>query len=318
MPWGTPFPPCLGSLRSQLSSISANTMSFLSPLPAEIRNKIIALTMPMGVTIAPCKTGSPRATEQSPKHGELHSNVEKSLPQIVYRKLIINGDKQYVYEDEQAQAYGALLLTNRTINQELAAQFYGSNNFAFPSSQFLQPFIRNLSTSTLSYLRTISLSIYLHETTWMWHPSREWNPIPDVNPLIKQLSCLRECGNLGLLSIELEAQSCKVQPYVFDWFLSEGRKMIGLAPSIRVAFFFCERCTNSEKSQHWSWGSASGSHLWEVTNFIGSTPVRTCLSYLRSKLLLAIRAFSFPGLPRQIYLIDLSSSLCIGPVPVFK
>ena len=276
---------CLGSLWSQLSIISANNMSFLSPLPAEIRNKIIALSMPMCVTVAPCKTGSPIAAEKTLKHSKSHSNVEKSRTQIVYRKLTTNRDKEYVYEDEQAQAYGALLLTNRTINHELAVQFYGSNNFAFPSCQFFRPFIRNLSTTTLSYLRTISLSIYLHETTRMWHPSREWNPIPDIDPLITQLSCLRRCGNLELLSSQLEAQSCKVQSYVFDWFLSEGRNTIGPAPSIRVAFFFCEICTTSEKSQHWRWSNASGSHLWEVTNFIGSAPVRVCPSYPKSQTL---------------------------------
>ena len=209
--------------------------------------------------------------------------MNRDKRQIAFRKMVISGNNEYVDDHEEAQACTALLLTCRAIQQELGPRFYGSNIFAFPSGQLLKPFIRLLSQTKLSYLQTISISFSIEGLVTHWNKSLTSRTQADIDLLWRQLSCLRRCGNLKEVQISLEAKSCEFQPFLFDSFLLHGRKAIGLAPNVMVAFNSIGTCRNSEKRQHWRWASEAGSQEWEVTQLIGSIPVRLYPTYPASK-----------------------------------
>jgi 2EXR family len=262
--------------------MSACIMPLFSFLPGEIRNKIFALVIPQSTSIAPCKSTSRLAGAE-----KLHSlevavrdeNDAQHRPQIVFRELVVRNN-EYVYEETEAQAYTALLQVDRAARQETAVQFYESNNFVFPGCYFLQMFLDRLSPTTLSYIWNLSISAYLNIYSPDWaRTAPATHKCFSIEALWNWLACIGRCANLRFLNISLEATTCDVQSYLLDQFENYGRDAIGLLPRINVAFIACETCKDPKESQHWRWGSESGSHEWKVIHFIGNTQVRTRILY---------------------------------------
>jgi hypothetical protein len=267
-------------------------MQAFSSLPGEVRNKVFALVVPHGVSIQPCRSSSLLGSAQG-----LHSlglaicdkDGAQCLPHMLFRVLVVNDDNEYVYDTTEAQNYTALLQVDRATRQETAVQFYESNNFIFPGCYLLPMFLGRLSPTTLSYVQNISISAYLD--TYAWDPT---SIVPgglkrsSMELLWSGLGSIGHCSNLRLLNISLEATSCDIQGYLLDQFERQGRETIGLLPKINVAFVACEACNDAKKSQHWRWGSESGSQEWKVIHFIGVTQVRTC--------------FTIPQVSRTLYL----------------
>jgi hypothetical protein len=254
-------------------------MPAFSSLPGEVRNKVFALVLPHGVSIQPCRSSSLLGSADGQHSLELaicDKDRAQCLPQILFRVLIVNKDNQYVYDTTQAQIYTALLQVDRATRQETVVKFYESNNFIFPGCRLLSVFLDRLSPTTLSYVQNISISAYLN--TYARDPTRI---VPgglkgsSTESLWSGLGSIGHCNNLRLLNISLEATSCDIQGYLVDQFERHGREMIGLLPKINVAFVACETCIDAKKSQHWCWGSESGTEEWKVIRFIGMTQVRT-------------------------------------------
>jgi hypothetical protein len=269
------------------STVLAQDMLSFSSLPGEIHNKIFTLAIPQGATLAPCKTNSPIANADDVHTIQLLDEVlenDKALPTIVFRQLVVSESNEYVYDEEKAQVYTALLQVDQKTRQETAAQFYVLNHFVFPGSHYLQSFLKRLSMTTLSFVRNVSISAFIIIAPIEPHPRLP----PGARGLpIKVLwswwRCLGKCDNLQRLNVSLEATSCDCQNHLFDQFEQHGREAFGLHPTINVAFTSCQTCTDPEKSQHWRWSSESGSQEWQVIHFIGRTQVKAPQLYPKSE-----------------------------------
>ena len=141
----------------------------------------------------------------------------------------------------------------------------------------------------LSYIQNIGISVYLNVYP-QWSSAGR---VPfrlkgvDIEKMWSWLGCVSKCRNLRQLNISLEADTCEGQEYLLDQFEHYGRERIGLLPKINVAFTNCLICKDRKKSQHWRWGSKSGSQGWKVIHFIGDTQVSTCLLVRESRTLCA-------------------------------
>ena len=239
-------------------------MPSFSSLPGEVRNKIFALIIPQSVSIAPCRSSSLLADPEdlyTLEQADSYWHDAQSLPQILFWRLTVNEHDDYDCDATTAQACTALLQVDRATRHQTAAQFYESNNFLFPGCIFLQAFLGRLSTTTLSYIQKISISVYLNVYP-QWSSAGR---VPfglkgvDIEKMWSWLGYIGKCRNLRHLNISSEADTCEGQEYLLDQFKHYGRERIGLLPKINVAFIDCLIRKDRKKSQHWRWGSKSGS-----------------------------------------------------------